>query len=384
MSSSTSASSTPSDIRPSSGSSLSGAVASYSLGFLLVSVVILLIIVGCCFGRWRRRALLGDSDTTEQLYGMGGGRRKLIPPVFWDTWLSRPPASTEQVLMAGQSEWSRIQPVSVSLIRAYHSRAACQPAVGVFESAAPAADPFTATWLLPDNSQYSSSQPSPPRRRFAFPLFHSSNFRLWPRRRSRTHHRSSLSEKPTGDETENHPEAVRIAVMISMPSSALRRWNQGEGSSCHSAGPVDALREYQIGVAQVPWTHGEPPNVSDVPLGFFFSRRNGLLPENTSFRFLQKLDWQEDKLKRSSKRNPDARVRWHTASRILQQQINVFPRLFWTILRLKESDLDGRKAVVPSISLIPVSWKKRHRAHARLTSLAWKFVLFQSSEDCQT
>ncbi|KAG2342358.1 hypothetical protein BDR05DRAFT_360342 [Suillus weaverae] len=80
---------------------------------------------------------------------------------------------------------------------------------------------------------------------------------MWPRRRSSTHNSSVLSEKPTEDETEKSPEAVKIAVMISMPSSAFRCWNHGGVPSSHSTGLDDALRDYQIGVTQVPWIHGE-------------------------------------------------------------------------------------------------------------------------------
>lgn len=272
MSSSTSVTSTPTDIRSSSSSSPGVAILAYSIGYLVIFILVIslfIIIIACCFFRCRSGAFLGTSwDTTEQL---DGRRRKLVPPVLWDAWLSRPLASTKEVLGAGQFEWSNIQvctgvllpfvsdnrlqqPVYVSLIHTCRSRSARQFAVA--ESEVPA-DHSTVAQLLPDDSQPSSPLPLPPRRRFAFLLAHPLNFHMWPRRRSRTHHRSAASEKPTEDETENHPEAVRIAVMISMPSSAFRCWNHGEGPSCQPTGPDDALREYQIGVAQVPWIHGE-------------------------------------------------------------------------------------------------------------------------------
>ncbi|KAG2342396.1 hypothetical protein BDR05DRAFT_1001019 [Suillus weaverae] len=253
---SSSVTSTPTGIRYSSSSSSSVAISAYPFGFLLVSVVFLFIIVACCFSRWRPGALRGTSWDTTELDGRGGRRRKLVPPVLWDTWLSRPPASTEEVLGAGQFEWLSIQPVYVSLIHAYRSQSACQFAVAVSESEVPA-DPSTVAWHLPDNSQSSSPLPLPTRRRFALPLAHPFNFHMWPRRRSRTHNGSVLSEKPTEDATEKCPEAVKIAVMISMPSFAFRCWNPGGDPSSHSTGLDDALRDYQIGVAQVPWTHGE-------------------------------------------------------------------------------------------------------------------------------
>ncbi|KAG1753557.1 uncharacterized protein EDB91DRAFT_403996 [Suillus paluster] len=225
------------------------------LTFLIISGILLLMVAGCC--HWRRGTLLGttsDTDPTVRLYGLGDGwgRRKFIFPAFWETFLS-PPISTEKVGGAGQSEWPSIQPVSVSLIRPCRSRATCKSAVDVSESAAHA-DPFIVTLPLPNNSQSSSTQPSPPRRQFAFPRVHPYIFHLWPRRRSHAHHGSAPSEKPTEVETENCPEAVKIAVIICMPSPALRCWNNGEGPSCHPANPGDALREYQIGVTHVPWT----------------------------------------------------------------------------------------------------------------------------------
>lgn len=199
--------------------------------------------------------LLGTSwDTREQLDGRGGRRRKLIPPVLWDTWLSHPPALTEEVL--DQSRWLSIQPVSASLIRSCHSPSAHQFAAAVSESEVPA-DPSTVAPLIPDNSQSSLPLPLPLRRRFAFPLAHPSNFQVWLQRRSRAHHSSASSENLTEDETENRPKAVEIAVMISMPSAAFRCRNYGGDPSSHSVGPGDVLREYQIGVAQVPWIPSE-------------------------------------------------------------------------------------------------------------------------------
>lgn len=183
----------------------------------------------------------------------GGGRRmKLVSPVLWETWLS-PPTSTQKAVVASQLEWRRVQvsiepdfgrfhslsrpvitiyqPVSASYIRACHSSRAAResvPAVGISDSAAPA---DSSTCPLPDNSQ-SSSTDSParsisrPRPRFALPLF------------------SAAPDMTT--------EEVKIAVMISMPYSACR--NDGEGPSCPKSTSNDALREYQIGVVQVPWT----------------------------------------------------------------------------------------------------------------------------------
>ncbi|KAG2369724.1 hypothetical protein BDR07DRAFT_1476826 [Suillus spraguei] len=251
MSSSTSITpeSTPTGISPSSSPSV--AISAYFFGFLIILVVLLFVTVGCCFSRWRPGVLLGTPwDTRDQLDGRSGRRRKLIPPVLWDTWLSHPPALTEEVL--DQSEWSSIQPVSASLIRSCHSPSAHQFAAAVSESEIPA-DPSTVAPLFSDDFQSSLPLPLPLRRRSAFPLAHPSNFHVWLQRRSRARRSSAASENPTEDEIENRPKAVEVAVMISMPSATSRCWNNGGDPLSHSAASDDVLREYQIGVTQVPW-----------------------------------------------------------------------------------------------------------------------------------
>ncbi|KAG1761119.1 hypothetical protein EDD22DRAFT_898144 [Suillus occidentalis] len=240
--------------RAAPSSSPSVAISAYSFGFLIISAVFLFFIVGCCFSRcWRPGALLGD--TNEQPDGRGGRRRKLIPPVLWDVWLSRPPVSTEEVLGVSLFEWLNIQPVYVSLIHGCHYQSASPSAVAAFEPEEPV-DPSTVAWLLPDNSQPSSPLPSSPRRGFASFLALPFYLNMWPWRRSHTQYSQAPSEK-SAEGVENHPEAVKIAVMIYMPSFAFRCSNRGGDPLSHSADPGDALREYQIGVAQVPWIHGE-------------------------------------------------------------------------------------------------------------------------------
>jgi hypothetical protein len=118
MSSSQSITSTSIGTRSSSNSSPSLAISAYSFGFIIISVVFLFIIIGCCFSRWRPGALLATPwDTSEQLDGRGGRRRKLVPPVLWDTWLSRPLVSTEEDLGASQFEWLSIQVCTVPMFR---------------------------------------------------------------------------------------------------------------------------------------------------------------------------------------------------------------------------------------------------------------------------
>lgn len=66
------------------------------------------------------------------------GSETLIPLVFCGTWM-RPPSPTEEVASVGQSEWSSVQPVSVSV----SSQVACKSALGV-GTAEPANLPETA------------------------------------------------------------------------------------------------------------------------------------------------------------------------------------------------------------------------------------------------
>ncbi|KAG1807334.1 uncharacterized protein BJ212DRAFT_1387792 [Suillus subaureus] len=128
----------------------------------------------------------------------GGGTP--IPLVFCGTWM-RPP--TQEAASVDQSEWSSIQPISVSV----SSQVACKSALGMgtFESAVSA---DTSTRPFPDDSKSSSL-------------------------------------------VQNSPEVATVAVMIQMPSPVLRCCKDREGFSNNPAGPDHALSGYHIGVAQV-------------------------------------------------------------------------------------------------------------------------------------
>ncbi|KAG1747341.1 hypothetical protein EDB19DRAFT_299960 [Suillus lakei] len=134
----------------------------------------------------------------------------------------------------------------------FHFSAAASVNPGIRRSSCMEDPCFSSTWTalglhlnlqrVCPSTQY-LQLPLPQHRFFpGIPLVHPFNFCLWPRRFSRAHQSLAPSEKPTGDETENHPEAMKIAVVISMHLPAFH----GEDPSCHSAGSNDALREYQI------------------------------------------------------------------------------------------------------------------------------------------
>ncbi|KAG0700011.1 hypothetical protein DFH29DRAFT_1080918 [Suillus ampliporus] len=147
------------------------------------------------------RALDAQLDSMED-DGVHEGGGKLVPLVFCGTWM-RPPSPTEG---ASQSEWSSIQPVSVSLIPTCSSQVACKsaPEFGISESA-----------VLAGLST------------------------------------SSLASDSKSSSIENSTEAARIAVMIYMPSPVFRCRKDREGPSYDPARLNNALPEYQIGVAQV-------------------------------------------------------------------------------------------------------------------------------------
>lgn len=146
------------------------------------------------------RALDVQIDSIEDDRGHRGSET-LIPLVFCGTWM-RPPSPTEEAASVGQSEWSSVQPVSVSV----SSQVACKSALGV-GTAEPAVSAYASTWS-PNDFNFSS------------PI-------------------------------QNLPETAMIAVMIQMPSSILRRLKDRKGLPYNFARPDNALSEFQIGVAQV-------------------------------------------------------------------------------------------------------------------------------------
>ncbi|KAG1837503.1 hypothetical protein DFJ58DRAFT_734313 [Suillus subalutaceus] len=130
----------------------------------------------------------------------GGGTS--IPLVFCGTWM-RPPSPTQEAVSMDQSEWSSVQPVSVSVSSQVTSKSAL--GMGTSESAVSA---DASTRVFPNDSKSSSS-------------------------------------------ILNSPEAAMVAVMIRMPSPVLRCCMDRECPSYSRATSDHALSEYQIGVAQV-------------------------------------------------------------------------------------------------------------------------------------
>jgi len=210
-------------------------------------------IAGCIFWAalvfrdWRMR------ETNLELWlDRGKGRRKLVPPVLWETQLS-PFTSTQKVVGASRLDWQSLQvrtepgfgrsryssrpviaffyqPLSASLSRTYLSQAAhvLVPAVGLSDSVDPSTRPL-------HNSSQSSSTDSHAR----------SNTISCPRPRSTM----SLIHP-----FKNSTDTVKVAVMICMPHPAYPCRTGGEDPPSRSGRLDDAQREYQIGITQVPWT----------------------------------------------------------------------------------------------------------------------------------
>ncbi|OAX36620.1 hypothetical protein K503DRAFT_801884 [Rhizopogon vinicolor AM-OR11-026] len=256
MSSSTSTSPTPTDT-PSGSSSSSTSANPFHDFITFFAFAFVLTAFGVCVARFTMicRARRVREARLEPWSQRDKGRRTLVPPVLWETWPS-PLTSTQKAAGASPHEWKSIQPVSASFIRPHSSKAAhaSAPAFDLSDSAMPA-NPSTRS--LPNNSQSSSTEsPAQSRPWFASHLAHPFNVSVWPWRRSRPLPDSAAPDMSEGKEVEidNSPEAVKITVMVCMPHPAQPCQIDGEGSSSRPGRRDDALREYQIGVAQVPWT----------------------------------------------------------------------------------------------------------------------------------
>ncbi|KAG1758925.1 hypothetical protein EDD22DRAFT_971916 [Suillus occidentalis] len=135
-----------------------------------------------------------------------GESETLIPIVFCGTWMRLP----EGAASVGQSEWSSVQPVSVSVFRI-----ACKSALGAC-TVEHAVTAYASTWF-PNDSKFSA------------PI-------------------------------QNLPKIAMIVVMIQMLSPILRHLKERNVLSYNAARPDDAPSELQIGVAQVDLsTRIQPP-----------------------------------------------------------------------------------------------------------------------------
>ncbi|KAJ8586774.1 hypothetical protein M405DRAFT_864285 [Rhizopogon salebrosus TDB-379] len=253
MSSTVAPAPTPTDTHSDSSSPPSTAGANHVHNFILFAAAAVLI--GACIisleRTWRSMMIISALRLPEPRLQRDGrrGRRKLVPPVLYETWLS-PLTVTSTGKGAVGTSWRSIQPVSASLVRTRQSQTPRNSvtAVGLSDSETPSACP------LPNNSQPSSAEPparSTSRPRFALPPVCPFNVS--------GSSRGSAAPGVSGGENvriENFPEAVKIAVMICMPYPAHPYRNDGDEPSCHPGIPDsdDAPREYQIGVTQVPWT----------------------------------------------------------------------------------------------------------------------------------
>lgn len=204
----------------------------YFFGFIVTFVVLLLLFVSCGFGSRRRSALLsplwarGDHEGAEgggRFFGGGRGQIKPAlptPPVFWETWLV--PQSVEQV----PSRWENLQPISATFVR---------PAAS---SDLPKISPMSLP--LPAHST-TASQPRPS-------IFN--QMRMWATSRRSVPH----PPEPPPQPSLLPPNAIKIAVMISMPSPFTSQQGKGEGSSTLI---YPTSGGYEIGLIQLPWASDE-------------------------------------------------------------------------------------------------------------------------------
>ncbi|KAI5996176.1 hypothetical protein EDD15DRAFT_495257 [Pisolithus albus] len=248
-----SAISTPSPTTSSSGDSTSAST-DYFFGFIVAFVVLLLLFVSCGFGSRRRSGLLSplwarnnqaDHEGADD-DGFGGGqffggnragRGQAKPaqqtvPVFWETWLF--PRPDERV----PSRWKDLQPLSATFVRTTPS--SDQSKIPSTSLPLPAAsDPPTTTALQIRPSIFHLLQP-------------------WIASRHLRAHPPELPPQPSLPP----PNAIKLAVMISMPSPVTSQQyvqGLGEGSSTLIYPTLDESISggYEIGLIQLPWTSGE-------------------------------------------------------------------------------------------------------------------------------
>lgn len=245
-----SAVSTPSSTTSSSGASTSDST-DYFFGFIVAFVVLLLLFVSCGFGSRRRSVLLSplwarNIEADHEDDGIGGGRffggnragrGQAKPawqtvPVFWETWLF--PQPDERV----PSRWKDLQPISAMFVRPASS--SDQSKIPSTSPPLPAAsDPPTTTALQPRPSVFHLMQP-------------------WIASRHLRAHPPELPPQPSLPP----PNAIKVAVMISMPSPFTSQQyvqGKGEGSSTLIYPTLDESISggYEIGLVQLPWTSGE-------------------------------------------------------------------------------------------------------------------------------
>jgi len=221
--------------------------ANYFFGFIITFVVLLLLFVGCGVGSRRRFGFIGRAwdermqDMDEGAFeGRGAGstgRKRLVRPIFWETWTD--PRRDLAGKISQEASWEGVQPLSASFIRP-----PSKPPAGEQSKSGPLSLGTSSSQTSITNSQ-SHAQ--------LHRLQTTLNSYLFRRPRPHTNHppEPEPPERPL-------PEAVQITVVICMPSSSTSALGNSEGPSAYSSGEqTSLLGEYQVGITQLPWTSGD-------------------------------------------------------------------------------------------------------------------------------
>ncbi|KIM70676.1 hypothetical protein SCLCIDRAFT_162500 [Scleroderma citrinum Foug A] len=208
----------PATSTPSSSGSGSQNGSNYFFGFIATFIVLLLIFVSCGIGSRRRSRFVSSAwgrtfegnEFDEALYGGLPASEWLrllrTPPTFREAWLR--PAQDVQY----EAPWKDLQPISATFVR----------------SLLPASTSKASPTLLQSQQEVTLPRsPMPPRPRPRLSIWN--RLSTWLERRL-TH---QLPEPPPQPKYSS-PEAVQVAVMVSMPSpftSQCYAEGKGEGPS---------------------------------------------------------------------------------------------------------------------------------------------------------
>ncbi|KAL4079598.1 hypothetical protein J3A83DRAFT_1130380 [Scleroderma citrinum] len=231
----------PATSTPSSGGSSSQNGSNYFFGFIATFIVLLLIFVSCGVGSRRRsgfimsawsRTFAGNEIDGALYRGQPASewlKSTQTSPVLREVWL-RP---TQGLLAPGED----LQPISAAFVRSLLPT--CRPKASL-SSALPSPPEAPLDTRSPVSSH---SRPSI-----------CSRISAWLKRRWL--HR--LPEPPP-QPMYSSPEAVQVAVMVSMPSLAISQCygeGKGEGPSTLVCPPLgDSISGgYEIGLIQLPWS----------------------------------------------------------------------------------------------------------------------------------
>ncbi|KAG6332441.1 hypothetical protein ID866_6647 [Astraeus odoratus] len=217
----------------------------YFFGFIVTFIVLLLLFVSCGFRSRRRSGSFAPSwarglqaDDTDNVFygGPGGWLKPPAQPVFWEAWLHP---------LRQEARWGDLQPVSAALVRPL------LPGGSSSRSQTPATSPPPDRLARENtNSDERPPQPAPSRS----PLC--SWVRAW-----LCEWRMQQPPQPPPPPKLAPPEAVQFAVVICMPSPLTSEYHDGKGEGPSS--PICPPRDesiawgYEIGLMQLPWTHGE-------------------------------------------------------------------------------------------------------------------------------